>query len=134
MLGRIEASFKDMKSHLGMRPIFHQKESRVDAHMFISVLAYHLMHAIEHKLRLSGDRRSWRKVKNILSTHERITIEYKTKEDGGTVKQNFLRVNSKLEGEHLEIYRKLGLSGVPLPRLKLQKPIGSDHTETQLPP
>ena len=49
MLGRIEASFKDMKSHPGMRPIFHRKESRVDAHMFISVLAYHLMHAIEHK-------------------------------------------------------------------------------------
>ena len=134
MLGRIEASFKDMKSHLGMRPIFHRKESRVDAHMFISVLAYHLMHAIEHKLRLSGDRRSWRTVKNILSTHERITIEYKTKEEDGTVEQNFLRVNSKLEGEHLEIYRKLGLSGIPLPRLKLQKPIGSDHTETQLPP
>ena len=134
MLGRIEASFKDMKSHLGIRPVFHQKESRVDAHLFISVLAYHLMHAIEHKLRLNGDRRSWRTVRNILSTHERITIEFKTKEEDGTVMQNFLRVNSKLEGEHLEIYRKLGLSGVPLPRLKLQKPIGSDHTGTQLPP
>lgn len=39
MLGKIEASFKDMKSHLGMRPNFHQKETRMDAHMFISVLA-----------------------------------------------------------------------------------------------
>ncbi|BBO16838.1 conserved hypothetical protein [Candidatus Brocadia pituitae] len=47
----IERAFRDLKSNLGLRPIYHQKEHRVDAHLFISVLAYHLLHAIEHTVR-----------------------------------------------------------------------------------
>jgi len=34
-----------------LRPNFHQKDERVDAHMFISVVAYHLLHVIESRLR-----------------------------------------------------------------------------------
>jgi transposase len=119
MLRRIESAFKDMKSHLGLRPNFHQKEERMDAHMFISVLAYHLMHAIEHKLRQSGDSRSWWTIKSIMRTHERMTIEFTTKEKDGTSQQHFVRLNSRLELEQIEIYRELGLSGLPLPRRKL---------------
>ena len=51
MLRRIEYSFLCLKSHLGLRPNFHQKEHRVDAHMFISVLAYHILQIIEQRLR-----------------------------------------------------------------------------------
>jgi len=128
MLGRIETAFKDMKSHLGFRPNFHQKEQRVDAHMHISVLGYHLMHAIEHKLRLAGDSRSWWTIKTTLRTHERITIEYVSKDDEGTRYHNTVRVNSRLEPEHLEIYRKLGLSGEPLERKRYTCKIGRGHT------
>lgn len=129
MLGRIETAFKDMKSHLGLRPNFHQKGDRVDAHMFISTLGYHLMHAIEHKLRLAGDSRSWWTIKTILRTHERVTIEYVSKDDEGSRYNNTVRVNSRLEPEHLEIYTKLGLSGKPLERRRLTYQIGSDHTK-----
>ena len=131
MLGRIETAFKDMKSHLGLRPNFHQKGQRVDAHMFISVLAYHLMHAIEHKLRLAGDSRSWWTIKSILRTHERMTIEYISKDAEGTRYHNTMRLNSRLEPDHLEIYTKLGLPGKPLHRRLLSRKIGSDHTPHQ---
>ncbi len=97
MLGHIETAFKDMKSHLELRPNFHQTEERVDAHMFISVLAYHLMHAIEHKLKLAGDSRSWWTIKTILRTHERMTIEYISKNEERTQYNNTLRLNSRLE-------------------------------------
>lgn len=127
MLGRIETAFKDMKSHLGLRPNFHQVEERVDAHMFISVLAYHLMHAIEHKLKIAGDSRSWWTIKTTLSTHERMTVEYISKDDEGIRYNNKLRTNSRLEPEHLEIYTKLGLSGRPLTRRLSTLKIGSDH-------
>ncbi len=129
MLGRIETAFKDLKSHLGLRPNFHQKGKRVDAHMFISALAYHLMHAIEYKLRLTGDSRSWWTIKTILRNHERITIEYVSKDDEGALRNNTVRVNSRLEPEHLEIYAKLGLSGKALERRRLTCQIGSDHTQ-----
>ncbi|MEA1938984.1 MAG: IS1634 family transposase, partial [Pseudomonadota bacterium] len=127
MLGRIETAFKDMKSHLGLRPNFHQIEERVDAHMFISVLAYHLMHAIEHKMKLAGDSRSWWTIKTTLRTHERMTVEYISKDDEGILYNNKLRANSRLEPEHLEIYTKLGLSGRPLVRRLLTRKIGSDN-------
>lgn len=119
MLGQIEYAFMCMKSSLGLRPNFHQKEERVDTHMFISVVAYHLLHVIESRLRAGGDRRKWPTVCNVLRTHERMTIGYRVKEDEGSIRQKYVRVNSRLEPEHLEIYRMFGLSGVPLPRRRL---------------
>ena len=57
MLGNIEYSWLTIKSYLGLRPYFHQKEDRIDAHMFISVLAYHILHIIEYRLRMNNDYR-----------------------------------------------------------------------------
>jgi len=119
MLGNIEYAFKSMKSSLGLRPNFHQREDRVDMHMFISVVAYHILHVIESRLKSHGDHRKWSGVCNVLKTHERLTISYRVKEEDGTIHQKYVRLNSKLESEHLEIYRMFGLSGIPLPRKML---------------
>jgi len=119
MLRQIEYAFKSMKSSLGLRPNFHQKEDRVDTHMFISVVAYHILHIIENRLRANGDRRNWKTIRNVLSTHERLTIGYKVKEEDGSIRQKHLRLNSRLELEHVEIYKMFNLSGIPLPRKRL---------------
>jgi len=119
MLRQIEYAFKSMKSSLGLRPNFHQIEERVDTHMFISVLAYHLLHIIEYRLRQKGDHRRWGTIRNVLQTHERLTIGYRRKEEDETVGQQYVRINSQVEPEHMEIYRKLGLSGMPLPRKRI---------------
>jgi len=37
-----------LKTDLGLRPVFHQKEDRVTGHLFISLLAYHLVHTLPH--------------------------------------------------------------------------------------
>lgn len=115
MLTRVESAFRSMKSSLGLRPNFHQNEDRADAHMFISVLAYHILHTIEHKLRLCGDHRSWATIRDILSTHQRLTIEYNVKEHN-EVQRNHLRLCSNAEPEHREIYHRLNLKEVSLPR------------------
>lgn len=120
MLNQIESAFKNMKSFLGLRPNFHQKESRVDTHLFISVLAYHILHIIEYRLRQKGDCRSWATIRNILKTHERSTICYQTKDEAEQVHQQFVRISSGPEPEHLEIYRKFNLSGHPLPRKRME--------------
>jgi len=116
LLRQIEYSFLTMKSHLGLRPNFHSKESRVDTHMFISVIAYHFLHIIEHRLRERGDTRKWDTIRNILRTHQRVTITLKEKQkDGGLVNKK-IRVNTKPEPEHEEIYKNLNLSNKPLPK------------------
>ena len=115
MLDRIEKLLRNMKSYLGFRPNFYQSKDRVESHMFISVLAYHLMHSIERKLRLNGDNRNWDSIKSILKTHCRVTLEYIVSENGELLK-NSMRTNSRPEKSHLDIYRKLGLSGKDLDR------------------
>ncbi|MCG6878772.1 MAG: IS1634 family transposase [Deltaproteobacteria bacterium] len=115
MLTQIENAFRSMKSSLGLRPNFHQKEDRADAHMFISVLAYHILHSIEFKLRRQGDHRTWATIREVLSTHQRLTIEYDVKERN-EVQRHHLRLCSNPEAEHKEIYDRLGLNDVPLPR------------------
>jgi transposase len=42
-LPQAEEGFCALKSTLSIRPNYHQLESRVDGHIFISVLAYHLL-------------------------------------------------------------------------------------------
>ena len=48
-----EAVFRALKSELGLRPIFHQKEHRADGHLFISVLAYQAVQVLHEKGRIS---------------------------------------------------------------------------------
>ena len=115
LLTRVETAFRALKSSLGRRPNFHQKEDRVDAHRFISVLAYHLLTTIEHRLRRHRDHRAWASVRDILSTHQRLTIEYREKTNQSH-QQYPLRVCRQSEAEHKVIYERLSLDPEPLPR------------------
>jgi len=49
-LTQIEAAFKCLKSDLGIRPIYHQLEHRVDAHILVAFLAYCLSVTLKHRL------------------------------------------------------------------------------------
>jgi len=49
-LTQIEAAFKCLKSDLGIRPIYHQVEHRVEAHIFVAFLAYCLTVTLKHRL------------------------------------------------------------------------------------
>ena len=69
-----EDGFRALKSDLGLRPNHHRIERRVDGHIFISILAYHLLHHILYTLRLKGDRRCWFTLRQILQTHSYTTI------------------------------------------------------------
>lgn len=53
-LTRAEEAFRAMKSHLLLRPMWHQSSGRVQAHIFICVLAYALWKALDHMLGQAG--------------------------------------------------------------------------------
>lgn len=103
MLTRVENAFKDLKSHLGLRPNFHQIEDRVDGHIFISILAYHLLHAIEYTLRQKGDHSRWATIKRLVSTHRYTTTQLPTVQ-GPVIN---IRKPGIPEGIHMDIYQKL---------------------------
>jgi transposase len=109
MLTDIEDAFRCMKSELGLRPIYHQKEARCDGHIFITLLAYHVLHTIRVKLRKRGVRFCWTTIRKQLSTQVRVTTTMK-REDG---KMIHIRKSSKAEAPHQAIYDALDLSYQP---------------------
>jgi hypothetical protein len=49
-LTQVEAAFRALKSELGLRPIYHQVEKRVEAHIFVAFLAYALLVTLKQRL------------------------------------------------------------------------------------
>ena len=81
-LTRAEEGFRALKSDLGLRPNPHHVEWRVDGHVFICVLAYHLLQYIRHRLKEKGDTRSWPTLKRLLGPHCYATVIAPTESDG----------------------------------------------------
>ncbi len=109
MLTDLEAVFRSLKSELGLRPIHHQIGDRVSGHLFITVLAYHLVHTIRFRLKQMKVHFSWSTIRQILSTHNRVTVSMQCK-NGGTV---HIRKSTRPEQEQQEIYTALGLKNHP---------------------
>ena len=109
MLTDLEAVFRSLKSELGLRPIHHQLAKRVSGHLFITVLAYHLVHAIRFRLKQMGIHSSWASVRKVLSTQSRVTVSMQCK-NGGTV---HVRKSTRPEQNHQEIYSALGVESHP---------------------
>ncbi len=73
MLTDLEAVFRSLKSELGMRPVYHQKTHRVEGHIFITLLAYNLVHQVRVSLKAQGIDDSWETIRTTLSTQMRTT-------------------------------------------------------------
>jgi len=110
-LTQAEAGFKALKSDLGLRPNPHQKEDRVEAHVFICVLAYHLLRNILWTLEQKGDHRDWETLKRILRTHCYTTIMLPTRNG----QMHRIRKAGQPEECQKAIYRNLGIGWDHLP-------------------
>jgi transposase len=106
LLTRAEDAFRDMKTPLAERPIFHQREDRVDGHIFLCVLAFHLLVAIEKTLLDQGRHTSWATVRDTLKTHQICTVVLPTK-TGQTLR---IRKAATPEKDVAELYQLLRLS------------------------
>ncbi len=103
LLTRVEGAFRAMKSPLMERPIFHHLQKRTQTHIFLCVLAYHLLVAIEKRFLDQGIHTSWWSIRQQLSTHQVVTVVLPTS-NGQTFK---IRKGTTPEPTHCEIYRTL---------------------------
>ena len=106
LLTRVEAAFRALKTPLEERPIFHQLEHRTQTHIFLCVLAYHLLVCIEKRFLDRGIHTSWSTLRQQLSTHQILTVVLPTS-DGGLLK---IRQATNPEPIHRHIYATLGIS------------------------
>lgn len=117
LLTRVEAAFRAMKSPLAERPIFHQLQRRTQTHIFLCVLAYHLLVAIEKRFLDRGVHTSWWTLRQQLSTHQVVTVVLPTG-DGKALK---IRKATTPEPIHREIYSTLKIPA------EVMKPVKTWH-------
>ena len=110
MLTDLEAVFRSLKSELGMRPVYHQKEERAEGHLFITVLAYQAVQAIRRKLKISNINDSWTSLRRMFSTQQRVTATFKQK-DGRTL---HVRKTTLAEPKLQKVYDILGVTSSPV--------------------
>jgi transposase len=74
-LWQVEQVFRDMKSVLDTRPIFHQRDETIRGHVFCSFLALVLRKELDRRLEKAGHCFEWADIKQDLKALQEITIE-----------------------------------------------------------
>jgi transposase len=109
LLTDLEAVFRSLKSELGLRPVFHHKTDRVSAHLFISVLAYHVVHTIRFQLKAFSIHLSWEGIRRAIEGQDRITVQLQ-RADGKIL---HVRKTTRAEPRQQLLYDALGISDRP---------------------
>ena len=92
-LTQIEAAFKCLKSDLGVRPIHHQLEHRVDAHILIAFLAYCLTVTLRHRLRMQAPGLTPRAVLEKLAGIQMLDVSFPTTDGSRLVMPRYTEPN-----------------------------------------
>lgn len=119
LLTRVEDAFRDMKSPLMERPIFHHLEPRTQTHIFLCVLAYHLLAVIEQYFLDQGLHTSWATLRDELSTHQVVTVALPM-ELAGVLR---IRKGTTPEARHRLIYETLRIPMEVMVPVKTWNPV-----------
>lgn len=74
-LWQVERLFRDVKSLLDTRPIFHQRDDTIRGHVFCSFLALVLRKELDRRLQAAGHRFEWAEIKQDLKALEQVEIQ-----------------------------------------------------------
>ena len=120
-LTTVENSFRAMKSDLGLRPNYHKCEEATIAHIFLSVLAYHIVCPVLKRLSESGLDYTWNSVRNLLSSHDRVVTAFNTDDEHCVFVKNTTTANLSQKS----IYNALGIKHDPLKNMFFKRKIES---------
>ena len=115
-LCQVKQAFKNLKGDLAIRPIFHQKESRVEAHIFVALLAYCLHVTLARRLRNSAPGLTPRAIIEKFKTIQMLDVLLPTTDGRQVV---FTR-HTELERDVQILLRKLRLSIPPQPPPRIE--------------
>ncbi len=74
----VESTFRCLKTDLNIRPIHHQNDERIEAHIYLTLLAYQVVNTIRYMLNQKGINYDWANIVRIMSTHTIQTVELRT--------------------------------------------------------
>ena len=119
LLTEIEAVFKCLKSELHLRPIFHRKDRRIKAHIFVAFMAYGLVATLKGRLRGLAPGLTPRAVLEKLAAMQMVDVHFPTTDGRQLI---FARYTQPDTDQQLLLARlKLQLPEQPPPRITAQR-------------
>jgi transposase len=116
-LVRIEESFRNLKGDLGLRPVYHQLDARIEAHIFISFLAYCLHVTLEQYNKKAATGLSSRSVLERMSEIQMIDVSIPSTEGHSITMRRY----TKPEKVHQLLVDQLGFTLPPQPPPEIKK-------------
>src|SRR5712671_279888 len=115
-LVEVEQAFKELKNDLSIRPIYHQLETRIEAHIFIAFLAYCLFVTLKLRLKTLAPGLTPRAVLEKLAAMQMIDVELPTTDNRVVVLSRY----TEPEKDLLLLLRQLQiqLPAQPPPKIK----------------
>jgi transposase len=110
-LVEIEAAFKNLKDDLQLRPIYHQLQHRIEAHIFVAFMAYCLQVTLKARLRPVAPGLTPRAVLDKFATIQMLNVKFPTT-DGRTL---ILTRYTEPDTDHKLLLEQLGLTLPPQP-------------------
>jgi transposase len=105
-LVHVEEAFRNLKGDLALRPIHHQKEERIEAHIFVAFMAYTLHATLRRRLRDLAPGLTPRAVLEKFSTVQMIDIHLPTTDNRNVIMSRY----TKPEQDLLLLLKQLQLS------------------------
>jgi transposase len=127
-LTQIEAAFKCLKSDLGIRPIYHQLEHRVDAHILIAFLAYCLTVTLKHRLTAFAPGLTPRAVLEKMGSIQMLDVILPTT-DG---RRLIMPRHTEPEPDLALLLHHLHLTLPPQPPPRISQPVTDDRTSLKM--
>jgi len=103
-LWQVERVFRDVKTMLHTRPVYHQRDENIRGHVFCSFLALVLRKELECRLNAAGHVYEWSDIKQDLKALQQVTIE----EDGKR-----LAIRSECKGVCGKVFQSVGVALPP---------------------
>ena len=129
LIREIECTNRQLKTDLSLRPIYHQKDDRSDAHLFLGLLSYWIVNVIRHQMKKENEKRKkadpnpkaeyptpyWTEIVRIMSTQKAVTSET-VNAMGEKVE---MRICSTPTEQAADIYSMLNYKKMPFRKIKV---------------
>jgi transposase len=120
-LTQIEAAFRSLKNDLGLRPIYHRLDRRVEAHIFVAFLAYCLQVTLKNRLQIHAPGLSPTAVLEKLATIQMIDVWIPTQDQRWLILPRYTQPSNELQ----LLLEKLRMALPPQPPPRIKTPVPS---------
>lgn len=116
LLTEVEQAFKELKNDLAIRPIYHQKDDRIEAHIFVAFIAYCLQVTLKHRAKSLAPGLTPRAILEKFATIQMVDVQLPTSDGRELVLSRYTQPEK--DQQLLLKQLKLVLPEQPPPRIK----------------